>query len=225
MKTARVLMILTLCTVAGALRGEDLSTYRGFRLGMSLPGTAKQAGMKPTEARTLHQRPALIQELEWWPQSRSLSDVSKADPVEKGLLCFYNGDLFRIIVTYDSYRVQGMTAEDMIEALSASYGKASKPTTEIANHSLYGEVTPVLARWEDAQYAYNLIRTGDQSSFAMILYSKQLEALAQAAITEAGRLDADEAPQREIQREQVKANEERLALEKARTQNRPNFRP
>jgi hypothetical protein len=225
MKSACVLIVGIVSMAGGTLRAEDFSTYRGFQLGQSLQSVAKQADMKPTDATIVHARPALIQQLDWWPHSRIQGDVAKVDPVENGLLCFYNGELFRIIVTYDSYRVQGMTAEDMIDVLSATYGKSSKPEVDIAYHSLYGEVAPVLARWEDSQYAYNLIRTGDQSSFVMILYSKRLDALAQAAISEAVRLETAEAPQREIEKQKMRAEEDRVAREKARTINKPNFRP
>jgi hypothetical protein len=219
--------VALLCGVLGTsmLSGGDFSSYREFQFGMNLPVAAKQAGTKSTEARLVHLRPALIQEMQWQLRPSVLTDPGKADPVKEALLCFLNGELFRIVVTYDRYKVEGMTAEDMIEAISATYGIATKPTAEIAYHSNYGEVATVLARWEDSEYSYNLVRTGDQSSFAMVLYSKRLDALAQAAIVEAVRLDAQEAPQREIEKQKKREEEERLVFEKARSVNKPNFRP
>ena len=145
--------------------------------------------------------------------------------MKDGLLSFYNGELFRIIVTYDRYKIEGMSADDMIQAISATYGPATKPTAEIAYHSNYAEVAPVLARWEDSEYSYDLVRTGDRSSFALILYSKKLETLAMASIVEAARLDADEAPQRELDKQKKRDDDDRLALDKARAVNKPNFRP
>jgi hypothetical protein len=59
----------------------------------------------------------------------------------------------------------------------------------------------------------------------MVLYSKPLDALAQAAIAEAVRLEAQEAPQREIKEQKKRDDDEHLALEKARAVNKPNFRP
>jgi hypothetical protein len=59
----------------------------------------------------------------------------------------------------------------------------------------------------------------------MVLYSKRLDALAQASIVLAVRLEAQEAPQREIERKRQRQEDDRLALEKARSDNRPNFRP
>jgi hypothetical protein len=211
--------------IPAMLCAGDFSSYRGLQFGMNVSAAAKQAGTKPAEVRIAHERPALIQEMEWQPRSRDLADPVKADPVQDGLLCFYNGELFRIIVTYDRSKVEGMTAEDMVEAISLAYGAATKPSAEIAYHSNYGEIATVLARWEDPEYSYNLVRTGNRSSFALVLYSKRLDALAQAAIVQAVRLDAQEAPQREVEKQKKRAEEERLVLDKARLVNRPNFRP
>ena len=191
---------------------------------MSLAAAAKQAGTKPSEARVVQQQPALIQEMDWELRS-SLVANPKPDPVKDGLLSFVNGELFRIIVTYDRYKVEGMTVDDMVQAISASYGSASKPTAEIAYHSNYAEVAPVLARWEDSEYSCDLVRTGDGASFALVLYSKRLTALAQAAMAEAARLDAQEAPQREIDEQKKRDEAETLVLDKARAVNKPNFRP
>jgi len=203
----------------------DLSNYRGFHFGMSLPAAAKVTGAQPAEAKTIHQRPALIQELEWFPHATAVSETLSADPVKDGLLYFYNGELSRIAVSYDRYRIEGMTADDLIAAVSATYGPSTKPAAEITYHSYYGETAPVLARWEDADYSYNLIRTGDRSSFALVLYSKRLDALAQAAAVESARLDAQEAPQRELEKQKKQASDDSVLLEKARSANKPNFRP
>jgi hypothetical protein len=173
----------------------------------------------------VHQRPAVIQEMDWQPRPPVLANPVKADPVKEALLCFFNGELFRIVVTYDRYNIEGMTAEDMVEAISLTYGVATRPAAEIAYHSNYAEVAPVIARWDGSEYSYDLVRTGDQSSFAMVLYSKRLDALAQASIGEAVRLEAQEAPQREIEKQKKREAEEHLVLEKARSVNRPNFRP
>jgi hypothetical protein len=118
-----------------------------------------------------------------------------------------------------------MTSDDLVEAISLTYGAATKPIAEIAYHSNYAEVAAVIARWQDPEYSYDLVRTGDRASFALVLYSKRLDALAQAAIVEAVRLEAQEAPQREFEKKQRREQEEHLELEKARAVNRTNFRP
>jgi|SRR5579872_1816154 len=205
------------------LSAADLSSYRGLKLGMNLAAASKMAGSRPSDARIVQKRPGMIQEMNW--ELRPAQANPKPDPVKDGLLSFYNGELFRVIVTYDRYKIEGMSADDMVQAISATYGPATKPTAEIAYHSNYAEVAPVLARWEDAEYSYDLVRTGDRSSFALILYSKKLETLAMASIVEAARLDADEAPQRELDKQKKRDDDDRLALDKARAVNKPNFRP
>lgn len=207
------------------LYAGELSSYRGFHFGMNLSEAAQQAGMNPPDAMVVHRRPALIQELDWRPRSPMQANSAQADPVEEARLSFYNGELFRIVVTYDRYKVEGMTLEDMIEAISLAYGAATRPTAEIEYHSNYGEVAKVLAQWEDQEYSFNLVRTANRSSFAMVLYSKRVDALAQAAIAEAVQLDTKEAPQREIEKQKKRVDDERLVLDKARSTNKPNFRP
>jgi hypothetical protein len=180
----------------------------------------------------MHRRPSLIQEVVWRPNTSFLSNSANADPVREGLLCFMNDQPFRIIVTYDPGKIEGLTAEDMIEGVSATDSVASRPKIKIAYHSNYGEEAEVPARWENSEYSYNLVRTGDQTSFAMVLYSKRFEGLAQAAIVEAVRLDA-EAPQRELAKQEHEADAEQffrdvvrdVVRDKARSANNSNFRP
>ena len=54
---------------------------------------------------------------------------------------------------------------------------------------------------------------------------KRLDALAQAAILEAIRLNQQEAPQREIERQNKQEEEMRAAGRKARPANKAGFRP
>ena len=216
---------VVLCGVLGAsaLGAEELSTYRGFQLGMDLSAAAKQAGIETSEVKLVHQRPALIQKLDWQPSA--LRNSGDGDAIKEGLLSFYNGALYRIVVTYDRDRVEGLTTDDMIAAISSTYGVATRPKADIAYHSNYAEMAQVIARWQDSQYSFNLVRSGYGDSFALVMYSKRLDALAAAAITEAARLDATEAPERAIESSRKQEQDQRLSLEKARQVNVPNFKP
>ena len=216
MSAATFFRMPILCAAIGTslLGAADLATYRGFQFGMDFALAGKQPGARPSESRIVQQRPALIQELEWRPEAAS-------DPVKQAVLSFYNGELSRIVVTYDRYKVEGMSAGDMTEALSAVYGPAANPKDQISFRSNYGDTVAVVARWEDADYAYNLIETGDRASFAMVLTSKRLNALADASIVGAARLDAAEAPLRALEVQKKRDD----ALEKARAINKLNFRP
>ncbi len=227
MSRIRSVSVLFICVVlhSSLLCAEPLSTYRGLQLGMSLAAAAKQTDTNLTEVRVVHQRPAVIQEMSWQPRLSIQANPVDTDPVSNTLLCFVKGNLFRIIVTYDRYKIEGMKAEDVIELISQSYGPAKRTKAEIAYHSNYGEVASVLARWENLDYSYDLVRTGDQASFALVLYSKLLDTQAQAFIAESSRLDAQEAPQRELEMHNQHEKEQRLSLEKVRSTNRANFRP
>ncbi len=212
---------------APLIHAQDLSRYREFQLGMNLLAVAKQADMKPSEARAIHQRPAVIQELEW-RLPRSLDSSPQADPVKEVLFSFCDGELFRMVVHYDQYRTEGLSDEDMVEAISAKYGTATRPAAKIilfSSFQVYNDSEKVIARWEDSQYSFNLFRSSYQPTFGMLVFSKRLDALARAAIVEAIRLDEQEAPQREIERQKKQDEQDHAAQEKARLVNKLAFRP
>jgi hypothetical protein len=212
---------------AASLYAGDLSKYREFQLGMNLAALAKQAQMKPSDAKTIHEHPALIQELEWQPRF-AIRTGPDTDSVEEVLFSLYNNQLSRMVVSYNRARTEGLTTEDMIEAISATYGAAEKPDAEIVFPSIYRETVKVVARWEDSQYSLSLVRLAPSSyqpEFGMVLLSKRLDALAQAASAAAIRLDEQEAPQKEIDRQKKVEDENRAKQEKARPANKANFRP
>jgi hypothetical protein len=206
---------------------QDLSIYRDIHLGMNLAAAAEKGDIKASEARLICQRPAVIQQLDWQYQNRFIS-TSQTDPVNGILLDFYNGELFRILVSYNPYRTEGLTDEDIIESVSAEYGTPTRPAGTISVYSsshLYSQDEKIIARWEDSQYSFNLFRSTYKSTPGMLIFSKRLEPLAQAAMVEASRLDAQEAPQREIDRKTKQDTEKRADEQKARPVNKANFRP
>ena len=203
---------------------QDLASYRDFQFGMSLVSVAKQTGMEPSEAKMLHQLPALIQEL-WWTSSLGRSSFQN-DPVRDIIFGFYNDKLFKIVITYDQLRTEGLTNEDMIEAISAKYGAATNPVETIiifSSSEVYNNCEKVFARWEDSQYSFNLFHYSYRPTFGMVAFSKPLDSLAQAAIMEAFRLD--EESQRELERRAKEDAENRIVKEKARAINKANICP
>jgi hypothetical protein len=206
------------------LGAGDLSSYRGFTFGTNLPAVAKQADVKPSEARAIHERPELIQELEWQPR-RFPGPSAQLDSVDHILFSFYNGQLFRMLINYDRSRTEGLTLDDMVDAISAQFGPASRDAAEVDFPSAYNKKVTALARWEDERYAFSLIHSAYQPGFALVALSKQLDALAQTAAVAAMRLDDQEAPQREINRLRMREDEARLQQDKARLANKPGFRP
>lgn len=217
----RILSLVAVVTVSlPFVRAEDFSRYRSFQLGSSLAAIVKQAQAQPSDVKLVHQKPATIQELEWRP--RILSDK---DSVSQVLFTFYNGQLSRMVVDYDRYNTDGVTAEDMIEAISKKYGPATRPVAEIVIPSAYSITAKVLARWEDSQCSFNLVRFSTEDRFGLIAFSKRLDALARTATVESVRLEELQAPQREADRLKKEGDDSHVQQEKARLVNKPAFRP
>jgi hypothetical protein len=221
---AKMTSLLVFGVLTAPILAADLSRYRDLELGAGLPDVVKQTEMDPSQAKMIHHRPALIQELKWRPQA--LNSSSQAEAVQEVVLSFYNGKLFRIVVNYDQYEIKGLTASDIVEAVSIPYGTPAAPAPAAkAMPGRYSE-EEVLARWEDSQYRFELIRSSSyRLPFKLIGVFKKLEEPARAAVVEAMRLDDNEAPQREAEALARKDETERAQLEKARNTNKPKFRP
>ena len=75
---------------APAMGTMDLSRYRNFQFGEALPALAKQAGLELSGVKLVHERPAVIQELEW-PIWLGDGSAPQTDPVKTILFSFYKG--------------------------------------------------------------------------------------------------------------------------------------
>ena len=224
----RTLATSLLCAALFSSLGtaQDLSKYRDFQFGMSLESVAKQIHMEAAAAKTTHQRPSVIQTLQW--DQLSYSDPAANDRSLRSIrFDFYNGELSKMIVMYDPVRTEGLTTEDMVEAISSMYGPATKParTIAVSTSSLYEDNQKVLASWEDAAYSYNLFQSPYGNAFGLIAISKQLDLLAAVASKEGERLDKQEAPAKELARQTKQEEDKRAAQEKARLISKPKFRP
>jgi hypothetical protein len=205
---------------------QDLSKYRDFQFGTRLESVTKQTHMDASAAKTIHERPALIQTLQW--DQLSYSDPAAKDRSLRSIrFDFYNGELFKMVVTYDPVRTEGLTTEDMVEAISAIYGPAANPerTIAVSTSSAYDDNQKVLACWEDAQYSYNLFRSPYGNAFGLIAISKQVDLAAADASREAERMEKQEAPAKERARQLKQEEDKRAAQEKARLVSKPSFRP
>jgi hypothetical protein len=67
------------------MHGQDLSKYRSFSFGMSVSDIAKQIAKTPADATVVHQRPALIQQLTWWPPASLLANPLQSEAVQSAL--------------------------------------------------------------------------------------------------------------------------------------------
>jgi hypothetical protein len=206
---------------------QDLSKYRDFQFGMTLDFVAKQIQMKPSDAKTRHNRPALIQTLEWDQPGAPGPTAAKIASVRSIRFEFYNSELFKMVVTYNPVETNGLTAEDITEAISTMYGAATTPaeSVSVSNSTTYEDQEKVLARWDDAQYSYNLYRSAYGNTFGLLGFSKMVDLTARDANREADRLDKLEAPAKELAQQKKRADDTRAAEEAARSINKPKFHP
>jgi hypothetical protein len=224
MKTTRssILCLVVLLLTAPLLRAQDLSKYRHFTIGMSLNRVLDRTDQKMADVRVIYSRPVRIQELTWWPPNLPGASF-QSDTVEQILLSFYNGELYKISVTYDRTSTEGLTDSDMMKAITAQYGPATSVALEIdaAPNDRYDPDGKGVASWEDSRYSVNLVRSSFTDVFGLVIYSKRLNAEAELAIAEALKLEEQEGPKREAERKQRATDD----LEVARQKNRKVFQP
>ena len=216
-------IVLALALLSNSLMGaQDLSKYRNFSLGSSLTAVSKQVDELPAQVILLHQSPALIQELRWWPIEPSESSA-RAEAVEQIQFSFCNGALYKIVATYGGKATKGMTAEDMVQAISAAYGTATRPAADASAPGplSFSSADVGIALWENARYSATLSRSPLMDSFQLTLVSKQLNGQAEAGIAEAVRREIEGDPQRETARLKKEADD----LAATREANLKSFRP
>ena len=202
---------------------QDVSSYRNYVLESSLDSVIAESGVRAGDVKIVHQRPAMIHELEWRaPYVRS--DRELADPVRDIAFAFYNEALYQIVVNYDPDRTYGLASSDIIESLTATYGAPVARTARSRPAAALREAS-VLAQWDNDASSATLLRDAYRSSYQLILISKALSASASGAIRQAIRLDTIDAPRRELEQRKKEAADASAAEEKSRTTNKAAFRP
>ena len=227
MNSTRPIVIALGLILGGQLAfAQDMSRYRAYVLESSLDSVVAASGTRAADTKTLHERPATIQQLEWrapYVDSRNTA----ADPVREISFTFYNDALYQVIVNYDRDRTEGLTNSDIVNSVSAAYGVPSlasaKTRTSAPAEALQDAI--VLARWENAESLLTLVRGSFTPEFQLILISKPLSARARNAVREAIRLDAIEAPRREAEQRKKEAGNASAARDKTRIANKAAFRP
>src|SRR5437899_9150011 len=146
---------------------------------MSLTVVLEGTDQKMAHVKPIHGRPAVVQELNWWPPNVP-GNSFQSDSVEQILFSFYNGELYKISVTYDQNSTAGLTAEDMVKSISAKYGPPTYVALAIdyATNDRYGVTQTPVASWEDAQYSFNLARSSLTDHLGLVIYSTRATAYA-----------------------------------------------
>jgi hypothetical protein len=204
-----------------SVAAADLSRYRTYTLGDTLASVVAACGTDPSDVKTVHERPGLIQEIEWRTPYAGMSE--RPDPVQTIVFRFNDGKLYQLTVTYDRVRMAGLTDQDVVDALAPTYGAPASRAkgNRGATTADRATNTTVLARWSDDVNRLTLSRDVDWRRYQLVLLSRPLEALAQAAIGESIRLDLKEKPQRDLDLQTKVA----LEAEQARIANRAAFHP
>ena len=224
MKTIRnlSLCLVVLLFTAPLLRAQDFSKYRHFTLGMNLTRVLEGTNQKMVDVKVIHGRPALVQEVNWWPPNLPGTSY-QSDTVKQILFSFYNGELYKISVTYDQTSTEGLTDEDMVKSISAKYGPATYVALpiDLTKNDRYDVTQKTVASWVDAQYSFNLVRSSFSDHLGLVIYSKRVNAEAELAVLEALKLEEQEGPQREAERQKKQIDD----LEVARQKNQKSFHP
>jgi hypothetical protein len=200
--------------------------YREYALGSTVASVVKTAKTREDGTKTVHERPSRIQELEWRAPYVS-PGTELADPVRDIVFSFCDDQLYQVVVTYDRQRMEGLTNDDVIESISATYGTPLLRRAAVAQKTL--PVLPsepmVVAQWENAASLLTLTRDSYSPQFHLVLISKTLDPIARAAIAESRRLDTLSAPQRAQEQRTKDVADTLVANQKARVANKAAFKP
>ena len=223
----RVKLVAIILLASWPVAAADLSTYREVKIGASTAEVIARTSAAERDVKTLHARPALLQELSWRPRYASGRNADDRDSVAAILFSFIDNQLFRMTIDYDRNRTAGLTKEDMIGSLSAMYGPRSTRRAAIVPRSSFDSLdTPtVIATWREGDATVTLNQSPYGGGFSLVITSLPLEALARKAQAAAVTMDTREAPAREAARAKEEADAARAAAEKTRTTNKATFKP
>ena len=225
----RVLLLTVVCATTLVLPATSaepvLSRYRDVTLGDTVQVVVERLQMTLSDVKVVSERPTLVQQLTW----RTLRSVSGADSAHDSVadmvLTFHLGRLARIAVTYDRERTAGLTNADLHEAMSSVYGTSLLLSTPIQSTLTPPAGPEVMGRWEDAGTLVLLWREHYPTRVGLTIVSIGADREAQAAIADGLRIDASEAPARDLARHAAQVATLRARDEKIRLDNKAMFKP
>jgi hypothetical protein len=216
--------VCILFTALPASAGE-LSRYREFTLGSSLATVSAVTRTSDRDLKTIHSRPALLQDVVWQPRYTFGAPVADRESINEVVFSFIDDQLFRIAVVYDRGRTTGLTNADMIAALTELYGAPSTLSDRSQASADSVDGVDVLAEWQQSDAHVALRRSRYTESFSLVITSVPLEVLATTARATALVIDAREAPAREAELAKKRVDKQREAEEQARRSNKKVFKP
>ena len=216
-------VVVLLVLSAQFVSAQDELRYRAYVLNSSVDAVLAASGSRASDVKVLHERPALIQELEW-RAPYAQSGTALADPVRTIVFSFCDNALYQVVVNYDLDRTEGLTNADIVASLTATYGDPVLASAR--NRPLDAPPdTVVLAQWDRAGASLTLLRRVYSAEFHLIVTAKALATRARGAIREATRLDTVEAPRREREQRKKEAADAIATRDQLRASNKAAFRP
>ena len=214
-------LFLSVSTVSSA----ELSRYREFELGASVAAVTAVT-QNAARVKTVHSRPALLQELEWRPRYMAGAPRPDRDSIGEVVFSFVDDQLFKMSIAYAPDRTSGLTNEDVVDSLTAVYGAPSPPPAKRTTSSAEAwDVPVIIAEWRHADTTVVLQRKHYNESFFLVITSLPLDKIASDAYATAVAMDEREAPEREAALLKKRTDDEKAAAETTRSTNKKAFRP
>ena len=202
----------------------ELSRYREFELGTSVAAVTAVTLTAERDTKTVHIRPALLQEVVWQPRYTTGAPVADRKSIDEIVFSFVDDRLFKMTVAYERGRTTGLTNADMIAALTELYGAPA--STSVSSRGAADALdAAAIAEWRQGDVQLALRRTKYNESFSLVITSLSLNAIAHKAMATALVMDAREAPAREAALAKKRADDLRQAEEQTRTTNKKVFQP
>jgi hypothetical protein len=199
------------------------SRYRGVSIGDSVSAVVASLRMTPGEVAIVHARPAMVQQLTWRPNQFFASKAGPPESLAEMVLTFHLGRLARVVATYDRERTEGLTDADLHDSFTTIYGTSMLvPTASGVRSSSKPEI---IGQWGDGETLVVLLREAFPRRITVTVSSIAADRLLQDALASGARLDAIEAPTRDM----VRRLSEELTLqrrdEQSRLDNKSAFKP
>ena len=174
---------LVLATSSSRAIAQGRSQYRTYAMGDSLLAISRQIGQPLMDATSTPAAPGAVQELRWHAGYVRRGAAPAVDPVDRLVFSFYEHRLFRIVIDYAPDRTEGMTAADMVAAVSELYGSPRRRTLATTEDAA-APVPPletVIAQWISGDQSVVLLALQGQTTFRVIVVSSGLQTLARAS--------------------------------------------
>jgi hypothetical protein len=215
-------IVMAVCTVSSA----ELTRYREFELGASV-ATVTAVTQNAARVKIVHNRPALLQQLEWRPRYMTGAPQADRDSIGEVVFSFVDDQLFQMSIAYAQDRTSGLTDEDMVGSLTAVYGAPSSPSprTRTTSSLIALDAPVVIAEWRHAETTVVLQRKEYSDSFFLVITSLPLDIVARKAQATAVAMDQRDAPVREAALLKKQADDQKAAAETTRSTNKKGFKP